>query len=85
MISKYKAKDKNPNKGTAMHNRYKTLLTRNTAFIKIRNKLLLCLGFTLVNKHGHTVHLVKGQQIMSNPKRVKPYSLDDPSWSIQKG
>lgn len=78
MISKYKAKDKNPNKGAAMHNRYKTL-------IKIRNKLLLCLGFTLVNKHGHTVHLVKGQQIMSNPKRVKPYSLDDPSWRIQKG
>ena len=28
MISKYKAKDKNPNKGTAMHNRYKTLLAR---------------------------------------------------------
>ena len=28
MISKYKAKDKNPNKGTAMHNRCKTLLTR---------------------------------------------------------
>ena len=57
----------------------------HTAFIQIRNKLLLYLGFTLVNKHGHTVHLVKGQQIMSNPKRVKPYSLDDPSWRIQKG
>ena len=57
----------------------------HTTFIKIRNKLLLWLGFTLVNKHGHTVHLVKGQQIMSNPKRVKPYSLDDPSWRIQKG
>ena len=57
----------------------------HTTFIKIRNKLLLYLGFTLVNKHGHTVHLVKGQQIMSNPKRVKPYSLDDPSWRIQKG
>ena len=28
MISKYKTKDKNPNKGTAMHNRYKTLLAR---------------------------------------------------------
>ena len=28
MISKYKAKDKNPNKGTAMRNRYKTLLAR---------------------------------------------------------
>ena len=28
MISKYKAKDKNPNKGTAMHNRHKTLLAR---------------------------------------------------------
>ena len=56
-----------------------------TTFIKIRNKLLLYLGFTLVNKHGHTVHLVKGQQIMSNPKRVKPYSLDDPSWRIHKG
>lgn len=54
-------------------------------FIKIHNKLLLYLGFTLVNKHGHTVRLVKGQQIMSNPKRVKPYSLDDPSWRIQKG
>ena len=57
----------------------------HTTFIKIRNKLLLCLGFTLVNKHGHTVHLIKGQQVMSNPKRVKPYSLDDPSWRIQKG
>ena len=57
----------------------------HTAFIQIRNKLLLYLGFTLVNKHGHTVHLVKGQQIMSNPKRVKPYSLDDPSWRIHKG
>lgn len=57
----------------------------HATFIKIRNKLLLYLGFTLVNKHGHTVHLVKGQQIMSNPKRVKPYSLDDPSWRIQKG
>ena len=57
----------------------------HTAFIQIRNKLLLYLGFTLVNKHGYTVRLVKGQQIMSNPKRVKPYSLDDPSWRIQKG
>ena len=57
----------------------------HTAFIQIRNKLLLYLGSTLVNKHGHTAHLVKGQQIMSNPKRVKPYSLDDPSWRIQKG
>ena len=28
MISKYKAKDKNPNKGNAMHNRYKMLLAR---------------------------------------------------------
>ena len=56
-----------------------------TTFIKIRNKLLLYLGFTLVNKHGHTVRLIKGQQVMSNPKRVKPYSLDDPSWRIQKG
>ena len=57
----------------------------HTTFTKIRNKLLLYLGFTLVNKHGYTVRLVKGQQIMSNPKRVKPYSLDDPSWRIQKG
>ena len=57
----------------------------HTVFIQMRNKLLLHLGFTLVNKHGYTVRLVKGQQIMSNPKRVKPYSLDDPSWRIQKG
>ena len=57
----------------------------HTVFIQMRNKLLLYLGFTLVNKHGYTVRLVKGQQIMSNPKRVKPYSLDDPSWRIQKG
>ena len=61
------------------------LKDKNTVFIQIRNKLLLYLGFTLVNKHGHTVHLIKGQQVMSNPKRVKPYSLDDPSWRIHKG
>ena len=66
------------------HKRIKMEKLRTT-FIKIRNKLLLYLGFTLVNKHGHTVHLIKGQQIMSNPKRIKPYSLDDPSWRIQKG
>ena len=57
----------------------------HTAFIQIRNRLFLYLGFTLVNKHGHTVRLIKGQQVMSNPKRVKPYSLDDPSWRIHKG
>ena len=60
-------------------------LKTGESFIQMRNKLLLYLGFTLVNKHGHTVHLIKGQQVMSNPKRVKPYSLDDPSWRIHKG
>ena len=35
MISKYKAKDKNPNKGTAMHNRYKTLLARKGNLVQV--------------------------------------------------
>lgn len=53
--------------------------------IQFKNKLLLKLGFTLVNPYGHTVRLVNGEQVWSNPKRVKPYSLDDPSWRIYKG
>ena len=53
--------------------------------IQFRNKTLLWLGFTLVNAYGHTVHLENGKQIWSNPRRIKPYSLDDPSWSIYKG
>ena len=61
------------------------MTNKYVSLIQIRNKLRLDLGCTLVNKHGHTVHLIKGQQIMSNPKRVKPYSLDDPSWRIHKG
>ena len=53
--------------------------------IQFRNKALLWLGFTLVSAHGHTVHLENGKQVWSNPRRTKPYPLDDPSWSIYKG
>ena len=55
------------------------------ALTQFKNKLLLKLGFTLVNPYGHTVRLVSGKQVWTNPKRTKPYSLDDPSWRIQKG
>ena len=34
MISKYKAEGKNPNKGTAMHNRYKTLLVSKVNLVQ---------------------------------------------------
>ena len=50
---------------------------------KIRNQILLLLGFILVNRHFHTVYLRGLQQIRSNPRRQhRPYSLDDPSWQI---
>lgn len=53
-------------------------------FTIIKNKLLLILGFKLVNKHGYTVHLKNGAQVKSNPYRVKDYSLDDASWRLYK-
>jgi hypothetical protein len=51
-------------------------------FNKLRNNLLLKLGFTLRNYHGHTVRLVDGEQIKSNRKRFKDYSMDDKSWRV---
>ena len=51
----------------------------------LKNKLLLRLGFMLVNKHGYTVHLDKYnryRQIRSNYNRKTDYSMDDPSWKI---
>lgn len=45
-------------------------------------KLLIRLGFTLVNRHGYTVWWACGEQKWSNNNRHKPYSLDDSSWKI---
>ena len=53
-------------------------------FTIIKNKLLLTLGFKLVNKHGYTVHLKDGVQIKSNPHRTRDYSMDDSSWQLCK-
>jgi hypothetical protein len=51
----------------------------------LKNKTLLWLGFTLVNKHGHTVYYNhEGEQVKSNPRRKKYYSMDDNSWKIYR-
>lgn len=50
---------------------------------QIKNKLLLRLGFTLVNIQGNTVKLVKGKQVRSNGRR-REYSMDDKYWRILK-
>jgi len=47
-----------------------------------KNRFLLVLGFTLVNKHGYTVKIIDGVQVWDNPLRKKPYSLDDSSWTV---
>lgn len=49
---------------------------------KMKNKMLLSLGFVLVNKHGFTVYLKDGKQIKSNRRRKLDYSLDDKSWRV---
>lgn len=50
-----------------------------------KNKVLLRLGFTLFNPRGYvTVKLENGQQVKSNPNRVKDYKLDDKGWAIYK-
>lgn len=48
----------------------------------MKNKMLLSLGFVLVNKHGFTVYLKDGKQIKSNKRRINDYSLDDKSWRV---
>ena len=49
----------------------------------LKNKLLLKLGYKLVNSHGHTVRLHKGKQIKSNPLRKnRDYSMDDKGWRV---
>ena len=48
----------------------------------IKNRMLLRLGVTMVNAHGYTVHLYKGRQVKSNPRRIKDYSMDDEGWRI---
>ena len=53
--------------------------------IQLKNKILLKLGFTLINRRGlhiTTVKLRDGVQIKSNRRRKKDYSLDDKGWEI---
>jgi hypothetical protein len=45
----------------------------------LKNRILLRLGFVMVNRHGFTVYLKDGKQVCSNPNR-KYYSMDDKGW-----
>jgi len=50
-----------------------------------KNKILLNLGFTLINRRAIKIVTVKircGRQIKSNRSRVLDYRLDDKGWSI---
>ena len=48
----------------------------------LKNKMLLRLGFVMVNKHGCTVYLKDGKQVINNRRRRgKPYSMDDKGWT----
>jgi len=51
----------------------------------LKNKILLNLGFTLINRRAIKIVTVKirgGRQIKSNRSRVLDYRLDDKGWSI---
>ena len=48
----------------------------------LKNQILVRLGFILTNKYGNLVMQYNGEQLRSNPKRKRLYSLDDSSWSI---
>ena len=48
----------------------------------LKNQMLVRLGFILTNKYGNLVMRYNGEQLRSNPKRKRLYSLDDSSWSI---
>ena len=52
----------------------------------LRNKVLLWLGFTLINKRNPhkvvTVSLKHGKQVKSNSNRITNYKMDDIGWKI---
>lgn len=52
----------------------------------LRNKVLLWLGFTLINKRNPhkvvTVRLKHGKQVKSNSNRITNYKMDDTGWKI---
>lgn len=48
----------------------------------LKNQILVRLGFILTNKYGNLVMQYRGEQLRSNPKRKRLYSLDDKDWSI---
>jgi len=58
--------------------------TQHTIKTTAKCNELLQLGFTLVNNEGYTVHLgTKGNQIISNDNRKRPYRFSKPYlWQV---
>ena len=48
---------------------------------RIKNWILLYLGFTLKNKHKNYVMILGGVQYQ-NTRYARPYKMDDPDWKI---